>query len=87
MTRARKIETTGVVAADGTLTVRVPGDVRLGTHTVVVVLEDVSADDLAAVAQHGGAFDWLHDEPDLYSEEEAVDRPRRPLRPRSERVS
>ena len=26
-----------------------------------------SVDELAAIAQRGGAFDWLADEPDLYS--------------------
>jgi hypothetical protein len=29
-----------------------------------------SASDLAALAQHGGAFDWLADEPELYSAED-----------------
>lgn len=66
----RKLETTGVVSEDGTLTVRVPADVLPGTHGVVVVLDDFTGEDLAAVAQHGGAFDWLHDEPDLYTEED-----------------
>ena len=28
--------------------------------------------DLAALAQHGGAFDWLADEPDLYSAEDGA---------------
>lgn len=28
---------------------------------------DVSVADLAKLAEHGGAFDWLRDEPDLYS--------------------
>ena len=66
----RKIEATGVVSEDGTLTVRVPSDVRPGTHSVVVVLDDFSGAELAAVAQYGGAFDWLHDEPDLYTDED-----------------
>jgi hypothetical protein len=26
-----------------------------------------SGEELAAMAQHGGSFDWLADEPDLYS--------------------
>jgi hypothetical protein len=26
--------------------------------------------ELAALAQHGGAFDWLSDEPDLYTDED-----------------
>ena len=65
-----RIEASGVVSEDGTLTVRVPSDVRPGTHNVVVVLDDVGGEILAAVAQHGGAFDWLRDEPDLYTEED-----------------
>lgn len=28
--------------------------------------EPPTSNELAAVAQHGGAFDWLRDEPDLY---------------------
>ena len=66
----RAIETTGVVSNDGKLTADVPADVRPGEHRVVVVIDDITADDLAAVAQHGGAFDWLQDEPDLYSLED-----------------
>jgi hypothetical protein len=65
----RAIETTGVVSNDGKLTAHVPADVRPGKHRVVII-EDITADDLAAVAQHGGAFDWLRDEPDLYSLED-----------------
>ena len=29
--------------------------------------DSLAATDLAALAQHGGAFDWLRDEPELYS--------------------
>ncbi len=32
--------------------------------------EELSSADLAAVAQHGGAFDWLRDEPDIYGPED-----------------
>ena len=42
-------------------------------HVVVNVLE---ADDLpmAAIAQAGGALDWLAEEPDLYSDADLVER-------------
>lgn len=30
--------------------------------------------DLAWAAAHGGAFDWLHDEPDLYTDDDMVER-------------
>jgi hypothetical protein len=30
--------------------------------------EDLSAMEMTQIAQFGGAFDWLEDEPDLYSE-------------------
>ena len=33
-------------------------------------LNDFNGQDLTAVAQHGGAFDWLHNEPDLYTEDD-----------------
>ena len=31
---------------------------------------DITSEDLAAIAQHGGAFDWLHDEPEIYSKDD-----------------
>ena len=30
--------------------------------------DEVTTQDLMRLADAGGAFDWLHDEPDLYSE-------------------
>ena len=66
----RTIETRGVVTPDQKLTVDVPADVAPGEHQVIVVIDDLPSEDLAAVAQHGGAFDWLADEPDLYSDED-----------------
>ncbi|MCI0693428.1 hypothetical protein L0337_15660 [candidate division KSB1 bacterium] len=30
--------------------------------------EDLSAAEMTKIALHGGAFDWLKDEPDLYSD-------------------
>lgn len=66
----RAIETTGMVSHDGTMTIDLSGEVRPGRHRVVVVIEELTSDDLVAVAQYGGAFDWLRDEPDLYTEED-----------------
>jgi len=37
-------------------------------HVVVEVVEGADALPMAAMAQAGGAFDWLADEPDLYSD-------------------
>jgi hypothetical protein len=31
---------------------------------------DLSSDDLAVMARHGGPLDWLDDEPDLYSDQD-----------------
>lgn len=31
---------------------------------------DELTDDLAIIAEHGGAFDWLEDEPDIYTSED-----------------
>ncbi|MCB4824575.1 hypothetical protein [Roseicella aerolata] len=49
-------------------------------HVVVEVVEGADALPMAAIAQAGGAFDWLADEPDLYSDadlaESAPPRPR-----------
>jgi hypothetical protein len=37
-------------------------------HVVVEVVEAPEALPMAAIAQAGGAFDWLADEPDLYGD-------------------
>lgn len=31
---------------------------------------EIPDQELAAIAQHGGSFDWLADEPELYSDED-----------------
>jgi len=64
----RTIQTRATVSEDRKLTMEVPADVTPGEHQVVVVFGDLPSLDLAAVAQHGGAFDWLEDEPDLYTD-------------------
>jgi len=66
----RTIQTRGTVSEDRKLTIDVPPDVTPGEHQVVVVIDDVPGGDLAVVAQHGGAFDWLDDEPDLYNDQD-----------------
>lgn len=37
-------------------------------HALVEVVEDADLPPMAAVAEAGGAFDWLADEPDLYTD-------------------
>ncbi len=37
-------------------------------HVLVEVVEAPDALPMAAIAQAGGAFDWLADEPDLYTD-------------------
>ena len=64
------IHARATVSVERKLTVDVPAEVTPGEHQVVVVIDDESADDLAIIAQHGGALDWLEDEPDLYSDED-----------------
>ena len=66
----RTFQTRGTVSEDRKLTVDLPADVTPGDHHVVIVIDDELVDDLAAVAQHGGAFDWLHDGPEIYSDED-----------------
>ena len=41
---------------------------------VEVVPEDADALPMAAIAQAGGAFDWLVDEPELYTDADLVQR-------------
>jgi hypothetical protein len=64
------IHTRATVSSERKLTIDVPPDVTPGEHRVVVIIDDVSSDERAAIAQHGGAFDWLEDEPDIYSDED-----------------
>jgi hypothetical protein len=70
----RTIQTRGTITEDRQLIVDLPPDVSPGDHQIVIVIDDVPSGglswDLAAIAQHGGALDWLHDEPDLYSDED-----------------
>ena len=66
----RAIQTRATVTPDRKLTIDVPSDVEPGEHRVIVVIEEMASQELAAVAQHGGSFDWLSDEPDLYSDED-----------------
>ena len=41
---------------------------------VLVEVRDAEEPSLAAIAQAGGAFDWLADEPELYSDADLVER-------------
>jgi hypothetical protein len=64
----RTIRTRATVSEERMLTVAMPPDITPGEHRVVVIIDDVSNADLAAIAQHGGSFGWLEDEPELYSD-------------------
>lgn len=41
-------------------------------HVVVEVMEEQDALPMAAIAQAGGGFDWLADEPDLYNDGDLI---------------
>ncbi len=41
-----------------------------GEPLVPTIDDDPSSEELAILAQRGGSFDWLADEPDLYSEKD-----------------
>jgi hypothetical protein len=43
----KTIETTATVAADGTLTARVPSDIPLGEYQVVLVIDETADEPLA----------------------------------------
>jgi len=66
----RAIQTRATVTSDRKLTIDVPSDVEPGEHQVIVVIDEFPSHELSAVAQHGGSFDWLADEPELYSDED-----------------
>jgi hypothetical protein len=48
-------------------------------HVLVEVVEAPDALPMAAIAQAGGAFDWLADEPDLYTDADLAE----PVPPRA----
>ena len=52
---------------------RITLDAEAGQYVLIKVM-DSEADALptAAIAQTGGAFDWLADEPDLYTDADLV---------------
>ena len=66
----RALQTRATVTSDRKLTIDVPSDVAPGEHHVIVVIDEMPSQELAAVAQAGGSFDWLADEPDLYTDED-----------------
>jgi hypothetical protein len=47
-----------------------PPDIKSGEHLDVVATDELTSQELAAVAQHGGSFDWLDDEPELYTDDD-----------------
>jgi hypothetical protein len=66
------IRTTAVVGADHMLHIALPDDVPTGLVEVEVLItpdqaESLPLGDIEGAAAHGGSFDWLTDEPDLYS--------------------
>jgi hypothetical protein len=62
-----------IEVSDGVL--RMPSGVRLppNSRLAVIVLEgDETVSELHAIAEAGGAFDFLHDEPELYSDSDIL---------------
>ncbi len=52
-------------------------DIDLQAHYTTLVHqreEEELRRDITSLIEHGGAFDWLHDEPDLYSDEDVIER-------------
>ena len=41
-----------------------------GGEPIARASDDLTSTDLTALAQHGGSFDWLAEEPDLYTVED-----------------
>lgn len=48
--------------------------VRTRVHVIVEVEAEQDGLPLAAIAQQGGAFNWLDEEPDLYTDADLVQR-------------
>lgn len=66
------IRTTAVTGDDHMLHLALPDDAPTGPVEVELMItpepeETPTSDELARLAQHGGSFEWLADEPDLYT--------------------
>ena len=73
------MKTIAIEAADGVL--RLPKEVRLApnAHLAVLVLdEDESSAEIRTLADAGGAFDFLKEEPELYSDADLLPNRRNP---------
>ncbi len=74
------MRTIAIEAADGVL--RLPKEVRLApnAHLAVLVLEQEEASDaeMRTLADAGGAFDFLKEEPELYSDRDVLPERRNP---------
>ncbi len=44
------------------------GDLHARVNAPIEFYDDLSAAEMTQIALHGGAFDWLKDEPELYSD-------------------
>jgi hypothetical protein len=73
------MRTIAIEAADGVL--RLPKEVQLAptVHLAVLVLdEDERAAEIRTLADAGGAFDFLKEEPELYSDSDVLPERRNP---------
>ena len=66
------IRTTAMIGDDHMLHIALPDDAPTGLVEVEVLItpeqaESLPLGDIESVAEHGGSFDWLADEPDVYS--------------------
>jgi hypothetical protein len=66
------IRTTAVISDDHMLHLTLPDDAPTGPVEVELLItpereQTPTSDELASAAQYGGSFDWLADEPDLYT--------------------
>jgi hypothetical protein len=52
-------------------------DIDLQAHYASLVHQKEEEDlrrDIMWAVEHGGAFDWLHDEPDIYTDEDLIEK-------------
>lgn len=74
------MKTLPIEICDGVL--RLAGDTHLppNSHLAVIVIEEnETVQDAAKMAEAGGAFDFLKDEPELYSDSDILPERRNPL--------
>ena len=72
------MKTMPIEIRDGVLRLPVQAHLPAGSRLAVIVMEEVAGSEVEALADAGGAFEFLHPEPDLYSDADILPDRRNP---------